>query len=106
MRAYFLLHLGMKRTSTIGFADLAASQRKIKEAFFQQINPLIDWRPIAKLINKLYQKGVSATGRPSCEGLMLFKNCLLETLYGLSDYEVEDQVNCRMSFSRFRTVMT
>ena len=32
---------------------------------------------------------------------MLFKMELLQTWYGLSDYEVEDQVNDRISFSRF-----
>jgi IS5 family transposase len=32
---------------------------------------------------------------------MLFKMELLQTWYGLSDYESEDQVNDRISFSRF-----
>jgi IS5 family transposase len=93
--------LGVRKELTIGFADLAVSRRKIKEDFFNQINILLDWRPIAKVINRHYQKGVSATGRPSYEGLLLFKICLLQTWYGLSDYEVEDQVNDRISFSRF-----
>lgn len=91
----------MKKEPTIGFADMAVARRKIKEDFFNQINLLLDWRPIAKVINKHYQKGVSATGRPSYEGLLLFRICLLQTWYGLSDYEVEDQVNDRISFSRF-----
>jgi len=91
----------MKSTQNIGFADLAISRRKIKEDFFNQINILVDWKAIEKVINKNYQKGESATGRPSYEGLLLFKICLLQTWYGLSDYEVEDQVNDRISFSRF-----
>ena len=33
--------------------------------------------------------------------MLLFKVCLLQTWYGLSDYEVEEQVNDRISFSRF-----
>lgn len=91
----------MEKKPTVGFADLALSRRKIKEDFFHQINILIDWRLISNIINKHYIKGVSATGRPSYEGLLLFKICLLQTWYGLSDYEVEDQVNDRISFSRF-----
>lgn len=91
----------MKKTETIGFADLAAERRKIKAQFFHQINTLIDWRPISNIINKHYQKGESVCGRPSYAGLVLFKMSLLQTWYGLSDYEVEDRVNDSISFSRF-----
>jgi len=91
----------MKTQHTQGFADLAVSRRKVKEDFFNQINQIIDWKPIEKLINSHYQKGESVTGRPSYEGIVLFKMTLLQTWYGLSDYEVEDQVNYRISFSRF-----
>lgn len=91
----------MKTQQTIGFADLAVSRRKVKEEFFNQINQILDWKPIEKLINSYYQKGESVTGRPSYEGIVLFKMTLLQTWYGLSDYQVEEQVNDRISFSRF-----
>ncbi len=91
----------MEKIPTVGFADLALSKRKVKEAFFHQINLLVDWKSLSKIINKHYSKGLSATGRPSYDGLLLFKVCLLQTWYGLSDYEVEEQVNDRISFSRF-----
>lgn len=98
--------------------------RKIKKTFFTQINTLIDWSFIDALIKRYYSKGKSATGSPSHSGLVLFKMCLLQTWYGLSDYEVEDRVNDSISFSylcgltidsiapdhstisRFRTAMT
>lgn len=98
--------------------------RKIKRTFFTQINALIDWNGIDKVISKHYKKGKSAVGKPSYDGLLLFKMCLLQTWYGLSDYEVEDRVNDSISFgyfcgltidqvapdhstlSRFRTAMT
>ena len=51
--------------------------------------------------DKHYKKGKSAVGKPSYDGLLLFKMCLLQTWYGLSDYEVEDSVNDRISFSYF-----
>jgi IS5 family transposase len=91
----------MKQEKQMGFADMALANRKIKEDFFNQINIIIDWRPISQKISKYYKKGESVTGRPSYEGIVLFKICLLQTWYGLSDYEVEDQVNDRISFSRF-----
>lgn len=91
----------MKTTPKLGFADYMVERRKIKQVFFDQMNLLIDWRPISNIINKHYQKGESAVGRPSYDGLILFKMSLLQTWYGLSDYEVEDRVNDSISFSRF-----
>ena len=75
--------------------------RKIKRTFFTQINSLLDWGPISATITAHYSKGKSATGKPSYSGLLLFKMCLLQTWYGLSDYEVEDRVNDSISFSYF-----
>lgn len=75
--------------------------RKIKKTFFTQINTLLDWNKISKVIDVHYKRGKSATGCPSYDGLLLFKMCLLQTWYGLSDYEVEDRVNDSISFSYF-----
>lgn len=75
--------------------------RKIKRTFFNQINTLIDWQTIRAIINTHYTKGKSATGKPSYSGLLLFKMSLLQTWYGLSDYEVENRVNDSISFSYF-----
>ena len=75
--------------------------RKIKKTFFSQINTIIDWNKISKVIDKDYSKGESAVGTPSYDGLLLFKMCLLQNWYGLSDYEVEDRVNDSISFSYF-----
>ena len=91
----------MKQETKIGFADLMVSGRKIKDDFFKQVDKIIDWKPIDQMICKYYKKGTSVSGRPSYDGLVLFKMCLLQTWYGLSDYELEDQVNDRISFSKF-----
>ncbi len=91
----------MKQLPLTSFADISVEKRKIKSDFFVQINKLIDWEEISKAINKHYNKGNSATGRPSYDGLLLFKMTLLQTWYGLSDYELEDSVNDRISFSKF-----
>lgn len=102
--------------------DLRA--RKIKKTFFAQINSLLDWSSIKITIDKYYTKGNSVTGKPAYDGVLLFKICLLQTWYGLSDYEIEDRINDSISFgyfcgmtieevapdnstiSRFRTLMT
>lgn len=75
--------------------------RKIKKTFFSQMHKLIDWDAISKIIDLDYSKGKSAVGKPSYDGLLLFKMCLLQSWYGLSDYEVEDRVNDSLSFSYF-----
>jgi len=75
--------------------------RKIKSVFFNQIDKLLDWKKINNIIDVYYSKGKSATGCPSYDGLLLFKMCLLQTWYGLSDYEVEDRINDSISFSYF-----
>ncbi len=93
----------MKIRKQVTFADSICDlrTRKIKAIFFTQINTLLNWDKIRNLIDKNYIKGKSATGKPSYDGLLLFKMCLLQTWYGLSDYEVEDSVNDRISFSYF-----
>ena len=91
----------IKQNSQMSFSTYAISQRKIKARFFDQINLLIDWNQVNELIIKHYKKGKSADGRPSYSGLILFKMNLLQTWYGLSDYEVEEQVNDSLSFMQF-----
>ena len=90
-----------QKLSSPSFADLFLGQRKVKQTFFSQINTVIDWAPIRAIIEVAYTKGYKSTGRPSYDCLVLFKIELLRTWYGLSDGEVEDQVNDRLSFSRF-----
>lgn len=75
--------------------------RKIKTTFFSQINALLNWDKIEKLIDADYSKGKSVVGKPSYSGLLLFKMSLLQSWYGLSDYEVEDRLNDSISFSYF-----
>ena len=90
-----------KKLSSPSFADLFLGQRKVRQTFFSQINTVIDWAPIRAIIEVAYTKGYKSTGRPSYDSLVLFKIELLRTWYGLSDGEVEEQVNDRLSFSRF-----
>jgi len=93
----------MKIVKSPSFADTICDLRvrKIKSVFFNQMDILIDWRLISNIINKHYTKGTNAVGNPSYDGLLLFKMSLLQTWYGLSDYEVEDRINDSISFSKF-----
>ena len=87
--------------STLGFADLVAGQRKVKAEFFNQINRVIDWAPVRRIIETVYTKGRGPLGRPGYAGAVLFRIELLCGWYELSDWEVEEQVNDRISFNQF-----
>ena len=59
--------------------------RKIKNQFFNQVDTLIDWRPVEKLINKYYKKTSSAVGRPEYKGMikMHVQNVIESLAYNL-----------------------
>ena len=76
----------LERQPTLADTVFDLRSRKIKNDFFIQINKLINWNEIEKLIDIDYCKGKSIVGKPSYSGLLLFKMCLLQSWYGLSDY--------------------
>ena len=90
-----------KNNGQPSFSSLAIERRKIKNRFFNQMNLLLDWETLDKELKKHYSKGVSVAGRPSYSALLLFKMTLLQTWYGLSDYEVEERVKDSLSFMSF-----
>ena len=90
-----------EKTSQLSFGDLQLQRRKVKSEFFNQINAVIDWQPLRALIEPAYAKGFSQTGRPCYDCMVLFRIELMRVWYGLSDGEIEEQVNDRLSFSRF-----
>jgi IS5 family transposase len=90
-----------KNINQLSFSTISVSKRKLKSEFFDQMNQLLDWKAIDTEIRKYYSKGFSVAGRPSYSGLLLFKMTLLQTWYGLNDYEVEEKVNDSLSFMKF-----
>ena len=90
-----------KATLQLSFSSISIAKRKLKSKFFDQMNLLLDWPSIDLEIKKYYSKGFSVAGRHSYSGLLLFKMSLLQTWYGLSDYEVEEKVNDSLSFMKF-----
>jgi IS5 family transposase len=76
----------------MSFSTSYVEKRTAKTRFFNQINIIINWNSISNIINKHYTVGLSATGTPSTDGLLLFKMLLIGIWYGLSDRDVEDMV--------------
>lgn len=87
-----------KSSNQISLADTIINTQKINNKFLEDINKLIDFRPILKELKKLYP---SKTGRPSHPPLLMFKILLLQHFYNLSDPQTEEQVNDRLSFRKF-----
>ena len=87
----------------VTFADALLSKRyrKAQNDFLNQVDTLIDWRPIRTLINKKYTKRQNAIGAPAYDVILLFKMLLLETWYNLSDCALEERINDSITFSRF-----
>ncbi|WP_373833633.1 IS5 family transposase [Bacteroides heparinolyticus] len=85
------------------FADIIFTKRyrKAQNDFLNQIDTLIDWRPIRTLINKKYTKRQNAVGAPAYDAILLFKMLLLQTWYHLSDCALEERINDSITFSRF-----
>ena len=59
----------------VTFADALLSKRyrKAQNDFLNQVDTLIDWRPIRTLINKKYTKRQNAIGAPAYDVILLFK---------------------------------
>ena len=94
---------GKSTNDEVSFADVMLEKRcrKAQNVFLNQVDRLIDWRPIRTLINKKYTKRQNAAGAPAYDVILLFKMLLLQTWYGLSDCALEERVNDSVTFSRF-----
>ena len=109
----------------MSFSDFYISHRTRKGNFLNQIDHLIDWKPIEQTIRRHYAPASDVIGRPAYPGLLLFKMLLVGLWHGgLSDEAVEDMANvnlhvlCFLSLapeddvpdhsvlSRFRTQLT
>jgi transposase, IS5 family len=67
-------------------------------ARLERIEGLVKWYRFEKLLGRLHDAPV---GRPSYPVLVMFKALLLQQWYGLSDVELEEALNDRLSFRRF-----
>ena len=84
-----------------GFVDHFINLRPRKQSFLDDVERLIDWKPLEKLLKTHYKKVKAADGRPAYPPLPLFKMLLLQRWYGLSDPGLEEAVNDRLSFLKF-----
>lgn len=85
-----------------GIADYTAARRaKRKTTFLDEIDRIIDWKPLERLMNKRLKRSADAVGNPAYPALVMFKILLLQRWYNLSDEAVEEGLIDRLSFVRF-----
>lgn len=56
-------------------------KRKVKSEFFNQINAVMGCRPFRALIEPAYDNGLSQTGRPCYDCMVLFRMELTRVWY-------------------------
>ncbi len=93
----------MKDTfTTPTFADYFVEIRKqTRKNFLDDVNHLIDWKPIEKILRKKYRKVASADGRPAYPPVPMFKLLLLPEMVWFKRSRLEETLYDRISFIRF-----
>ena len=94
----------MTKGKQLSFSDLEVMQnRKITRAQKQleKIEKLVDWQRLVETFSVIDKSGSVQGGRPRKELIMMIKLLYIQYLYNLSDPELEEQVNDRLSFQRF-----
>lgn len=67
-----------------------------------ELGNTIDWEAFRPLLDKAHQrKSKNKVGAPRKDVVMLFKGLVIQSLYGLSDDQLEFQIEDRRSFQRF-----
>jgi len=82
------------------FADALIPQGK-GSGRLDKLSSLVKWYRFEKHLARLRDDTGKGAGRPAYRPLVMFKALLLQSLYGLSDMELEEVLCDRLSFKRF-----
>jgi IS5 family transposase len=74
---------------------------KQEKSRLSKVTSLIDWMPIRRILDEMYDNKSEKGGRPNCDVILMFKILILQQWYGLNDLEVERQMADRISFMSF-----
>jgi IS5 family transposase len=90
--------MAIKLTGQLGFVDAAVAGTVGANAALDRLDGLVKWYRFEKVMKHLRHNGPGQAGYPV---LVLFRALLLQSLYGLSDRELEEALKDRISFRRF-----
>lgn len=89
------------------FADIAIKDKRKKSRIstkLEKINKIVNWDDILSIVRVVDRTDRRTGGAPHKDLLVKVKMLFLQYLYNLSDPELEDQVNDRLSFQSFAGV--
>src|ERR1700743_1047826 len=90
--------MAVKRTGQPSFVEALMPKGAGANAALDRLTGLAKWYRFEQLLGSLRDEG---PGRPGYPVLVLFRALLLQSLYGLSDRELEEALGDRLSFKRF-----
>ena len=99
------MHTAMKNINPLGLFDehfLLERLTKMKDPLVK-LDEHIDWDIFRPVLEIAFNKpaNLSKMGRPPFDRTMMFKILILQSLYSLSDDQMEYQITDRLSFRRF-----
>jgi transposase, IS5 family len=93
------IFVAVKRTGQASFIEVFLPRGAGCNAALDRLAGLVKWYRFEKLLGHLRDE--ASPGRPGYPVLLLFRALVLQSLYGLSERELENALNDRLSFKRF-----
>src|SRR5918994_3309066 len=90
--------MAVKSTGQLSLVEAFLGSGLARPSRLERLAGLVKWYRFEKLLKRLSDDG---PGRPAYPPLVMFKALLLQSLYGLSDAELEEAIADRLSFRRF-----
>lgn len=91
--------MATKASGQFSFVEALLPQGLGRNEQLDRLSSLVKWYRFEKVLARLRQP--DAAGRPAYSALVMFKALLLQSLYGLSDADLEYMLIDRLSFRRF-----
>jgi IS5 family transposase len=89
--------MSVRENGQFSFVDALMPQRG--GGRLDRLSSLVKWYRFEKHLNRL--RDDKSAGRPAYKPIVMFKALLVQSLYGLSDLELEEALCDRLSFKRF-----
>ena len=91
--------MAVKQTGELSFVEALLPAGAGQSASLDRLSQLVKWYRFEKLLDHLRDE--AGPGRPGYPVLVLLRALVLQSLYGLSERELEEALNDRLSFKRF-----